>query len=558
MDSQVIPRSLSCARIAGGRKLRCPGLKVIFVWLLVSLALLCGSQTGDPLREHYEAATRFIRAGDQSHASVEYRAFLAEAMHRIANGQADSGEFNSALISFDQALQFSPDDVSSKFDYAKACLDADKLPKAKSLAEAVAKANPTPETRLLFGRVLFHLGEFEPAREQLEWVFSQKPEFNTGYLLGKVYLLIRQESKARTLFNEMAKQFGDTPQIHLFFGRAYSESDHPDEAIAEFRRAMEEDERAPDIHYYLGLTYLGHNESAGYAKAIPEFRAELERNKNDFRSHYMLGYVAAKQRNYSEAETELKAALELQSQDVQSLLQLAGVYTETNWLPEAEASLRRVLSIISEDPGAESQAGRTHYLLGRLLERTGRRDEAQREMKIVSEIQKRVGPSSMQTEETRTSNLARKEAVDEPKRFASPAEQAKLKQLNEFENTLRPAIADAYNNLGVIAAGGRDFPASANYFLKAKEWDPTFEGLDRNLGRAEFFAGQFDRAVQPLSTYLQQHPDDNSVRSILGLTLFRLGDYQKVVEVLSPIESAIQSNPELSNAYATSRSKIGK
>src|SRR5207245_8875390 len=94
----------------------------------------------------------------------------------------------------------------------------------------------------------------------LEWVFSQKPEFNTGYLLGKVYLLIHQESKARTLFNEMAKQFGDTPQIHLFFGRAYSESDHPDEAIAEFRRAMEEDERAPDIHYYLGLPYMGHKE----------------------------------------------------------------------------------------------------------------------------------------------------------------------------------------------------------------------------------------------------------------------------------------------------------
>ncbi len=527
---------------------------VVFAALLALSGFIArGAEPEDPLKQHYEAASRFARAGDGEHASEEYRAFLSEALHRVANGRADAGEFHSAEPLFEQGMALAPNDRNLKFDYAKACLDNDNLPKAKQLAEELAKSSQANvAVRLLFGRVLFHLGDFQSARAQLEQVFADKPEFNTGYLLGKTYLLLREEQKAGRLFEGMARNFGDTVATHIYFGRAYSETDYPTRAVEEFQRAMTKDDRAPDVHYYLGLTYLGHNESAGYAQAIPEFRAELERNKNDFRSYYMLGYIALKQRNFEEAEAELQHAIGLEPADLQSLLQLAAVYENTDRIPESENILRKAILLSNDSAANEGQVSRAHYLLGRLLEKTGRHHQAMEEMEVVANIQKRLGPSSTQTGDART-----KEAQDETRR-AQVVQPEKLAQLEQFERAIRPAIADAYNNLGAILAGNRDYAGAVRHFQSARDWDASLEGIDLNLGRAAYLAGQFEKAAPALSRYLQQHPEDNNARSVLGLTWFRLGEYQKVVDVLTPMVPGIQSSPELANAYSTSLARITK
>jgi tetratricopeptide (TPR) repeat protein len=511
------------------------------------------AEPDDPLKQHYEAASRFARAGDHEQASEEYRVFLSEALHRVANGRADAGEFHSAEPLFEEGVALAPNDHNLKFDYAKASLDNDNLPKAKQLVEELAKSSQADvAVRLLYGRVLFHLGDFQSAGEQLEQVFAEKPEFNTGYLLGKTYLLLREEREARRLFEGMTRNFGDTVATHIYFGRAYSETDYPAQAVEEFHRAMGKDDRAPDVHYYLGLTYLGHNESAGYAQAIPEFHAELDRNKNDFRSYYMLGYIALKQRNFEEAATELKSAVTLEPADLQSWLQLAEVYDNTNRIPESENILRKVIALSKGSAANEGQISRAHYLLGRLLEKTRRHQQAMEEMKVVASVQKRLGPSSTQTGDART-----KEAQDETRR-AQVVQPEKLAQLEHFESAIRPAIADAYNNLGAIVAGNRDYSGAVRYFQSASDWNASLEGIDLNLGRAAYLAGQFEKAASALSRYLQQHPEDNNARSVLGLTWFRLGEYQKVVDVLTPMAPGIQSSPELANAYNTSLARIAK
>jgi tetratricopeptide (TPR) repeat protein len=544
-----------CARFARQVSTRATDFPWIYVFAFFALLLpnALVAQTADPLKQHYHAANRLVASGDREHAFSEYQAFLAEALHRVANGRAETGKFYSAEPLFKEALQLAPNDSNLKFDFAKACLDNDRLPEAKLLAEQLTNSPQTDVARrLLYGRALFHLGDFQSARTQLEQAFAVKPEFNTGYLLGKTYLLLHQDLEARRLFGGMARNFGDTAKTHIYFGRAYSETDYPAEAVEEFHRAMAKDDQAPDAHYYLGLTYLGHNESAGYAKAVPEFRAELDRSKNDFRSYYMLGYIALKQRDFREAEAELQRAIALEPDDAQSLLELAEVYDNTNRLAEEESILRKAISLSREGSANEGQVSRIHYLLGRLLEKSGRHQQATEEMKIVVEIQKRLGPSSTQTAEARA-----KEAQDETRR-AEGLQPEKLQRLEQFEHAIGPAIADAYNNLGAIVAENRDYAAAVRYFQSARDWNASLEGIDLNLGRAAYLAGNFEEAAPALTHYVKQHPEDSNARSVLGLTWFRLGAYQKVVDVLRPIASAIQSSPELANAYNTSLSRVTK
>src|SRR5260370_40330369 len=113
-------------------------------------------------------------------------------------------------------------------------------------------------------------------------------------------------------------------------------------------------------------------------------------------------------------------------------------------------------------------------------------------MKIVADIQRRLGPSSMQTEDAKKT----REAQDEPRQKGVSPE--KLAQLAQFIGRLKPAVADAYNSLGAISSDDRDFATAAKYFQKAIVWDSSLPGLDRNLGIALFYSGQSADAVQPL------------------------------------------------------------
>ena len=75
--------------------------------------------------------------------------------------------------------------------------------------------------------------------------------------------ILDDEKCAVQIFNEMETSFGDTPEIHMAFGRAYASSDFQPRAITEFRRAIEENPRLPGAHYLLAAVLLatGNDES---------------------------------------------------------------------------------------------------------------------------------------------------------------------------------------------------------------------------------------------------------------------------------------------------------
>jgi tetratricopeptide (TPR) repeat protein len=309
-------------------------------------------------------------------------------------------------------------------------------------------------------------------------------------------------------------------------------------------------------HYYLGLAYLGHNPEAGYNRAEQEFRAELALAPNDFGSHYMLGDIALKKSYIAEAEKEITRALSLKPDDPAALLLAAELFSTTARDPGAEPLLRKAISVLGTSSPPKYDTIRAHYMLGRLLQRTNRQEEAAQELTLSEQLRKQLREASGSTPKDRATKAPAQN--QQPEDLPRPVTAEERAQAAAFIRQLGPAIGEAFNNLGAIAANQRQCPACVTYFQRAGEWDPSQEGLDRNLGRAAFLCQQYEQAVAPLSHYLEQHADDANVRSALGLSLFRLREYRKVVDVLGPIQSAIQSNPDLADAYATSLSKIDK
>jgi tetratricopeptide (TPR) repeat protein len=204
------------------------------------------------------------------------------------------------------------------------------------------------------------------------------------------------------------------------------------------------------------------------------------------------------------------------------------------------------------------QIGRVHFLLGRLLLRTGRKAEGDSELAKAREVR----GQELASDREAIRKMAGEVAGSDPKaqgpaklQSAEVKKTASAAEALEFAKARDPLagiLAQAYHNLGVISVQQGDLTNGLENFKAASEWKPDFPGLDRNWGIVAFRAGQFDKALQPLERHLRSNPKDDLVRKMLGSMYYFRRDFKNVIAVLGPIELAITSDAELALFYGIS------
>jgi tetratricopeptide (TPR) repeat protein len=512
----------------------------------------------DALQKHYDAARTYALSGDQQQASEEYRAFLADAMRGMANAQAHAGNFEDADKLFGEAVTFTPNDPQLLLDWAAAYLANSRPKEAQATAEKAVALSPTDERgQFILGRAFFEQNQFEEAKKHLEQAVAKAPSFEIGYLLAVTYLKLKDTTHAQALFDEMISGLGDTVPLRLLFGRAYRDAEYWKEAIEQFKQAIAKHPQAPQAHYFLGLAYLGRDNDSGLPEAIPEFQAEVRINPNDYRAHYMLGYGLVKRHDNAGAEKELTRAIALDPTNPDPLIYLAQLYSETDRKAEAEAAARKAIALTTDESHNDYEVSRAHYLLGRMLIDSGSREQGIQELTKSEELRKlRIQRQvARQNPGDAAAEAAKQATGPEDKTPVSPKIKAEAKA---YIDQLKPNVAEAYNNLGVAAAGEKDYKSALGWFEKAAAWDPSLDKLDRNLGMASYYANAFAKAVAPLERELQRHPDDVRVRATLGLSYFSLENYTSTLRTLEPVRQQVDGDPGLSAAYAVSLIKTGK
>ena len=228
----------------------------------------------ESLQQHYDAARTFQISGDQDHAGLEYKAFLAEALRQIGNADTIAEKFEDAATLFAEALTLAPDDADVTLDYAALRLLQGKPKEAQALAEQAVKLAPADaRPQYMLGSALFQQEDYAGAKAHLEKAVVAQPKFEIGYLLGITYIKLQDLNRATLLFNEMTAGLGDSPDIHLLFGRAYREGDYLDQAISELRKALVRDPKIKTAHYLTAMAYLERDGDSGFGEAVPELEA---------------------------------------------------------------------------------------------------------------------------------------------------------------------------------------------------------------------------------------------------------------------------------------------
>lgn len=517
----------------------------------------------DSLDQHYRAARTFSVVGDTDHADREYRAFLGEALHRVANARITEGKYGAGYQLFDEAVGVDPEDVGLRLDYGNALLQQGNMDKAKIQAQKAVELQPqNSKAEYLLGRAFFEQEDYKAARAHLEEAVKAMGgdvTFEVGYDLATTYLKLNDVNRASLIFDEMMIGLGNTAQLHVYFGHAYLMTGVYDRAISEFKEALQKDPKIKEAHYFLGLAYLSKDEDNGWEENAAEDRAEIQNNQDDFRPHFDLGNIDLKRHVADEAEKELKRAAEIQPDNPDPLIGLGELLVAQRRTTEAAEVMARAIALTKDLSHNGYQVSRAYYVLGRVQMETGQHDEGTKNLRTAAELREKSQAPQQSRDQTSVVAQQRR-ANEQPMREVDtastlPAEQQR--QLEAYFTQLKPAMADAYNNLGVAAAAHKDFPAALSDFRKAGEWYPGLETLDRNMGMAAFYAGDYQDAVSPLYHVIERNPSDERARAALGLSYFSKENYKGTLETLRPIEQVVATDPGAGAAYAVSLIKTG-
>ncbi len=523
---------------------------------------------GSSLQSYYDSALRFQNAGDLDQAAGQYRKFLAAALDELANGQSwAGGDAAKASSLFEEALLLAPASPSLELDYGQAALRAGDLEHAEKLASGLLHQDGIDphvqaQAHETLGLTLHKMSRDQDARKELEAAVALDPGLTNQYDLAVVCLGIDEEKCAVEAFDWIEASAEDTPALHMRIGLAYGNSDFTPRAVVEFKKVIAEDPRYPGAHYCVAAALLAAGEDEKtLQEAESELKQELAISPNDFLTYAALGKIAVSYHRYAEAEGYLKRAIALNAKNPDAFLYLGQMDYETNRLSDAETNLRKSIQLTTDISRNHFQIQKAHFLLGRILMQQHRETEAHAEMQIAHSF----NDKALSADKNKLSAMlpANGAGTGGPNALAlasapQVADPEAIRKLKALEEVLTPPIADSYNNLGVIAASKEKYLEAFKYFVHARAWRPSLEGLDLNLGRAAFMSANFQQAIPPLTRYLRSHPQETGMRGPLAMSQFMTHNYGACLETLKGAGESVTSIPQMQYFYAESLVKTGQ
>jgi tetratricopeptide (TPR) repeat protein len=169
-------------------------------------------------------------------------------------------------------------------------------------------------------------------------------------------------------------------QVHELNAEALEAQGRWDDAAAEYRQVLQRDPRLAGMHYRLGRIILSKPMTAtSSAEARREFQAELEIDPKNAGAEYVLGELARQDNNFPEALEHFGRAAKLDGQFADAFIGLGRSLIAAGRIAEALAPLETAVKLAPQNSAA-------HYHLGVAYQRTGRKDDAKKELAICRHI----------------------------------------------------------------------------------------------------------------------------------------------------------------------------
>jgi tetratricopeptide (TPR) repeat protein len=198
-----------------------------------------------------------------------------------------------------------------------------------------------------------------------------------------LYLTAKQHMKA---FNDATfAMFQRTPasyRVHELSAEIFEVQNRFPEAVAEYRKAIEVNPSAPELHYRLGRAILlGAHTQEAMQQAKEEFLSELKASPEDAACEFQLGQISLAEGNPAAARPHFDRALSLSPGFVDALVALGKIEVQEKQYPQAISLLKRA---VAKEPSNE----RARYALLTAYRNSGELENAKQEKAILDRLQK--------------------------------------------------------------------------------------------------------------------------------------------------------------------------
>ena len=174
----------------------------------------------------------------------------------------------------------------------------------------------------------------------------------------------------------------DSVQLHRALAEHKVNEGHAEEAIAEYRKALESGPAVAAVHYELGEALLADSHlEASLAAAQKEFEAALHLNPTDALSECRLGEIELWRSSSATALDHYERALKLSPEVVCAKLGLAGLLLQ-------EGKTQQALGYLQSAARTDPYNAQVHHRLSVLYRGMGQNQEADRELSAFQELEK--------------------------------------------------------------------------------------------------------------------------------------------------------------------------
>jgi tetratricopeptide (TPR) repeat protein len=302
-----------------------------------------------------------------------------------AQALAGKGRLDQAMNVLNQLAAQTPEPAGVERLRGLIYYQKNELPDAvAAFGKAVNQDAGDHESLEMEGVSLFRMGRPQDALPYLEKARTavQSANVDPEYVLGLCYADVARYDDARHAF---AVQYGfepDSAEAYLLAARLFLRRELKDPATVQARKALELNPKLPLAHQLLGEAALASGDLAG---AIKELEAERAINPLDGELYGRLGDAYLRAGQYDDAQKALNRAVLLEPYSTEPYILLGQTFLK---LKQPIQALQYLDHAEKMDPSNYI----THNLLGQAYKATGQLAEANREFKLVVEIQHRDDP----------------------------------------------------------------------------------------------------------------------------------------------------------------------
>ncbi len=227
----------------------------------------------------------------------------------------------------------------------------------ENLSQALRLEPRNARARIYLARTLVQTAKAPQALRELR-ILLDSPQEDPQAAFQAARLL---QELAGSRFARIQRIAPDSAETHELLGRHYEAQGRLQEALAEYRQAVERNPSGPGLHFLVGNI---HWKNLSFDAALPELRAELRLNPNHTMANHRVGHIYVSRHQAAEALPFLEKAVGVNPEFLEARSDLGKAYRLLGRWSDALREFSFVVQRRPEDDTAHAQLAAVYKALG--------------------------------------------------------------------------------------------------------------------------------------------------------------------------------------------------